>query len=87
MFVVKADRTVEMRNVKVGHQLGEEMVLGCAGGRAGGCTDGHLRLTPGAHVTTGTRGQGSGAPPEGGREGGGERGGRSGRRGREGNQS
>ena len=88
VFVVKADRTVEMRNVKVGRQLGEEMVI--AQGLAGGeevVTDGHLRLTPGAHVTTGTRGQRSGAPPEGGREGSGERGGRSGRRGREGNQS
>jgi membrane fusion protein, multidrug efflux system len=87
VFVVKPDRTVEMRNVKVGRQLGEEMVI--AQGLAGGeevVTDGHLRLTPGAHVTTGTRGQG-GAPASGGREGNGERGGRSGRRGREGSQS
>jgi multidrug efflux system membrane fusion protein len=88
VFVVKADRTVEMRNVKVGRQLGEEMVI--AQGLGAGeevVTDGHLRLTPGARVMTGTRGQGAGAPATGGREGGGERGGSGGRRGREGNQS
>ena len=88
VFVGKADRTGEMRTVRVGRQLGEEMVI--AQGLAAGeevVTDGHLRLTPGAHVTTGTRGQGSGAPASGGPEGNGERGGRSGRRGREGNQS
>jgi multidrug efflux system membrane fusion protein len=88
VFVVKSDRTVEMRNIRVGRQLGEEMVI--AEGLAAGeevVTDGHLRLTPGAHVVTGTRGQGAGAPAGGGREGGGERGGRNGRRGREGAQS
>jgi len=76
VFVVKPDRTVEMRTVKVGRQQGEEMVI--ADGLKGGeevVTDGHLRLNPGARITTGTRGQGAGAPGQGGGErGGGERG-------------
>jgi membrane fusion protein, multidrug efflux system len=90
VFVVKPDRTVELRNVTIERQQGEEMVI--AQGLAAGeeiVTDGHLRLTPGARVVTGTRGQGSGEPGRGGREGNGERGdgnGR-GRRGREGNES
>jgi multidrug efflux system membrane fusion protein len=87
VFVVKPDRTVELRNVTVERQQGEEMVI--AQGLAAGeevVTDGHLRLTPGARVQTGTRGQG-GAPEGGGREGSGERGSGGGRRGREGNQS
>ena len=90
VFVVKADRTVELRNVTIERQQGEEMVI--AQGLTAGeeiVTDGHLRLTPGVRVVTGTRGQGSGEPGRGGREGSGERGdgnGR-GRRGREGNES
>jgi membrane fusion protein, multidrug efflux system len=90
VFVVKADRTVELRNVTIERQQGEEMVI--AQGLTAGeeiVTDGHLRLTPGVRVVTGTRGQGSGEPGRGGREGNGERGdgnGR-GRRGREGNES
>jgi membrane fusion protein, multidrug efflux system len=74
VFVVKADRTVELRNVKVERQQGEETVI--AKGLSAGeevVTDGHLRLTPGARVMTGARGQG-GAPAGGGREGNGERG-------------
>ena len=49
----------EMRNVTVERQQGEEMVI--AQGLTAGeevVTDGQLRLTPGARVTTGTRGQG-----------------------------
>ena len=83
VFVVKPDRTVEVRNVTVERQQGEEMVI--AKGIAPGdevVTDGQLRLTTGATVTTGTRGEGAGTPGEGagartGRagEGGGRRGG------------
>ena len=61
VFVVKADRTVELRNVKVERQQGEETVI--AKGLSAGeevVTDGHLRLTPGARVMTGARGQGGG---------------------------
>ena len=76
VFVVNADRTVEMRTVKIARQQGEEMVI--AQGLKGGeevVTDGHLRLNPGSRVTTGTRGQGAGTPGQGGGErGGGERG-------------
>jgi membrane fusion protein, multidrug efflux system len=53
VYVVKPDRTVEMRPVKVERQLGDEIVL--ADGVAPGdevVTDGHLRLTPGARVST-----------------------------------
>jgi len=99
VFVVKPDRTVEMRTVKIARQQGEEMVI--AQGLKGGeevVTDGHLRLTPGSRVTTGTRGQGAGRAGEGGGErGAGERGdsggngepgrGNGGRRGSGGNQS
>ncbi|MEP6918444.1 MAG: efflux RND transporter periplasmic adaptor subunit [Acidobacteriota bacterium] len=72
VFIVKSDRTVEQRPVVVQRQQGEEMVI--ASGVAPGdevVTDGHLRLTPGARVVTGTRGQGAG-------EGGGARGGSAG---------
>jgi membrane fusion protein, multidrug efflux system len=74
VYVVKSDRTVEMRNVKVERQQGPEMVI--AEGVAAGdevVTDGHLRLTPGARVSTGERGRGEGARGDGAR-GGGERG-------------
>ena len=75
IYVVKADRTVEMRTVRVERQQGDEMVI--AEGVAAGdevVTDGHLRLTPGARVTTGggERGRGEGGQRDGGR---GERGG------------
>ena len=49
VFVVNADRTVEMRTVKIARQQGEEMVI--AQGLKGGeevVTDGHLRLNPGS---------------------------------------
>jgi multidrug efflux system membrane fusion protein len=75
VFLVKPDRTVEVRNVSVERQQGEEMVI--ARGIVPGdevVTDGQLRLTAGATVTTGTRGEGSGP-------GGGERTGGDGRRG------
>ena len=93
VFVVKPDRTVEMRTVRIARQQGEEMVI--ADGLKGGeevVTDGHLRLTPGSRVTTGTRGQGAGTPGQGGGErgtgGNAERGGGGGgRRGSGGNQS
>ena len=61
IYVVKADRTVEVRNVTVERQQGEEIVI--AQGVAPGeevVTDGQLRLTAGARVTTGTRGEGAG---------------------------
>jgi multidrug efflux system membrane fusion protein len=52
VYVVKADRTVEMRPVKVERQQGSDTVI--ASGVAPGdvvVTDGHLRLTPGARVS------------------------------------
>jgi multidrug efflux system membrane fusion protein len=54
IYVVKPDRTVEMRSVKVLRQLGDEIVV--AEGVAAGeevVTDGQLRLTPGARVSSG----------------------------------
>jgi multidrug efflux system membrane fusion protein len=86
IYVVKPDRTVEMRTVTVQRQQGEEMIIG-QGVKAGEevVTDGHLRLTPGARVTaaagrgdTGTeagrRGdggrRGNAQKPEGGKRGG-----------------
>ncbi|MEO7275985.1 MAG: efflux RND transporter periplasmic adaptor subunit [Vicinamibacterales bacterium] len=71
VFIVNAERTVEMRTVKIARQQGEEMVV--AEGLKGGeevVTDGHLRLTPGARVSTGTRGQGAGSGGERGERGG-----------------
>ena len=93
VFVVKQDRTVEVRPVSIDRQQGEEMVI--AKGLNPGeevVTDGHLRLTAGARITTGTRGQGPAAEPaagEGGRGNGAGGGGAGrGRRGNgEGNQS
>jgi len=52
VYVVKQDHTVEMRNVTVDRQQGDQAVI--ARGLSGGeevVTDGQLRLTPGAHVT------------------------------------
>jgi multidrug efflux system membrane fusion protein len=87
VYVVKADRTVELRPVTVERQQGEEMVI--AKGLTGGeevVTDGHLRLTDGAHVVTGTRGETPGRA--GGAASSGDSGNGTGRRGnREGNQS
>ena len=56
IYVVKADKTVEMRPVTIDRQQGDETVI--ADGLKGGeeiVTQGQLRLTPGAHVTTGAR--------------------------------
>jgi membrane fusion protein, multidrug efflux system len=54
VYVVKADHTAEMRNVRVDRQQGEETVI-AEGLKAGEevVTDGHLRLTPGVRVSTG----------------------------------
>ncbi len=60
VYVVKADRTVEMRTVTVARQQGDEMVL--ASGITAGeevVTDGQLRLTPGVPVSSG-RGEAGG---------------------------
>jgi len=57
VYVVKPDHTVEVRNVVILRQQGEQMVI--AQGLTPGeevVTEGQLRLTPGARVTTG-RGQ------------------------------
>ena len=75
VFVVKPDRTVEVRNITIERQQGEEMVVGH--GIAPGeevVTDGQLRLTAGATVATGTRGEGSGRSGGDGRRGGGRSG-------------
>lgn len=84
VYVVKPDRTVELRPVTVERQQGEEMVI--AKGLTGGeevVTDGHLRLTDGAHIVTGTRGEtpgrsGAAPPNEGSGKGAGRRGNREG---------
>ena len=65
VYVVKPNRTVEVRTVTISRQQGEQMVI--AQGLTPGeevVTEGQLRLTPGAAVTTGGRGRGSqrGAP-------------------------
>jgi multidrug efflux system membrane fusion protein len=56
IYVVKPDQTVEMRPVTIDRQQGDETVI--ANGLEGGeeiVTQGQLRLTPGARVTTGAR--------------------------------
>lgn len=61
VYIVKPDHTVEMRSVVIERQQGEQAII--ASGLSGGeevVTDGQLRLTPGARVTT-TR-AGSAAP-------------------------
>ncbi len=90
VYVVGADRTAEMRTVRVERQQGTDSVI-AQGLKAGEevVTDGHLRLTPGARVTTssdaGGRGRaGEGAPPGGAR---GTRGGGGADGGREGGRS
>ena len=87
VYVVRADRSVEMRNVTILRQQGEQIVI--AQGLTPGeevVTEGQLRLTPGAKVTTGGPGAGGPAQEQGGegggtRTGGGRRNGGSGRRG------
>ena len=52
VYVVKPDRTVEMRPVKAERQQGDDVVI--ASGLSPGeevVTDGQLRLTPGARVS------------------------------------
>jgi multidrug efflux system membrane fusion protein len=92
IYVVKSDRTVEMRPVKIERQVGDQIVL--AEGITPGeevVVDGQLRLTPGARVTSGGRGEGAAGGERGGgaREGRGGEGGGSGEagRGREGGGS
>lgn len=82
VYVIKPDRTAEMRNVRVERQQGEETVI--AQGLTAGeevVTDGHLRLTPGARVTTGADGGRNGRNPGGSGGEGRGRGGAEGRRG------
>ena len=81
VFVVKPDKTAEVRNVVIERQLGEESVIS-QGLKPGEevVTDGQLRLTAGARVMTGTRGGNAGeggarGNDNGGRRGGGRRGG------------
>ncbi len=82
VFVVKPDKTAEVRNVVVERQQGEESVIS-QGLKPGEevVTDGQLRLTAGARVMTGTRGENAGdgggarGNENGGRRGGGRRGG------------
>jgi multidrug efflux system membrane fusion protein len=74
VYVVKSDRTAEVRPVTVARQFGEEMII--AKGLSDGeevVTEGQLRLTPGAQVTI------PGARGNGGENGQGGRGGRGGR--------
>lgn len=81
VYVVKPDRSVEVRNVVILRQQGEQMVI--AQGLSAGeevVTEGQLRLTPGAKVTTPGRGNpeepggAPGAPGAGGQGGRGPRG-------------
>lgn len=68
VYVVKADRTVEMRPVQVERQQGDAMVI--ARGVSAGevvVTDGHLRLVPGARIVE--RGEAGGRGPADGRPG------------------
>jgi multidrug efflux system membrane fusion protein len=61
VYVVKPDKSVEMRSVTIIRQQGEQIVI--AQGLTPGeevVTEGQLRLTPGAKVTTGGPGGGSG---------------------------
>jgi multidrug efflux system membrane fusion protein len=67
VYVVKPDQSVEARSVVILRQQGEQIVI-AQGLQAGEevVTEGQLRLTPGAKVTTsagGRRGRGNGAQP------------------------
>lgn len=69
VYVIRQDRTAEVRPVAVARQFGEEMII--ARGLSAGeevVTDGQLRLTPGAQVSIAQRGGGPG-DGEGGRGG------------------
>jgi len=70
VYVIRQDRTAEVRQVAVARQFGEEMII--ARGLSAGeevVTDGQLRLTPGAQVSIAQRGGGPGDAGEGGRGG------------------
>lgn len=90
VYVVQDDQSVQVRAVQVGWIEGDESVV--LGGLKAGetvVTDGQLRLTPGARVTTrapseGGRGEGMGRAAADGRSSGEARGGRAGREGRQG---
>ena len=72
VYVVKPDRTVEARNIIILRQQGEEIVV--AQGLQSGeevVTEGQLRLTSGAKVTSGNNGRGNPEEPAGGQGGGG----------------
>jgi len=79
VYVVKSDRTVEMRTVRTDRQQGDQVVI--AEGVSAGevvVTDGQLRLTPGARVSErgeagGGRGPGAGRSGNQGNENGGRR--------------
>jgi multidrug efflux system membrane fusion protein len=91
VYVVKPDRTAEVRPVTVARQFGEDMIIerGLAVGEEV-VTDGQLRLTPGATISAaGARGGGGGeGEGERGRRGGqGREGGRQGGEGRGGGRS
>lgn len=82
VYVVKADRTVEMRTVKTERQQGDQVVLSGVSAGEVVVTDGHLRLVPGARVSE--RGENAGPAeaagarrggPGAGRRGAGQRGG------------
>ncbi len=78
VYVVKPDRTVEMRTVTVERQQGDQVVI--AEGVSAGevvVTDGQLRLTPGARVSErGEPGEGPGRSGQQANESGGRQGGR-----------
>jgi multidrug efflux system membrane fusion protein len=77
VYVIKPDRTAEVRQVTVLRQQGDEVVIS-KGLMAGEevVTEGQLRLTPGATVTDAARGAAPGGGPggPGGNDGGGRRG-------------
>jgi membrane fusion protein, multidrug efflux system len=81
VYVVKPDRSVEVRNVVILRQQGEQMVI-AQGLRPGEevVTEGQLKLTPGARVTTGGGRGGNPEEPAGAPTSGGQ-GGRGGKRG------
>jgi membrane fusion protein, multidrug efflux system len=66
VYVVKPDRTVEMRPVTVERQLGDEAVVrqGLSAGEEV-VTDGQLRLTPGARISARGEAAAGGAGPAG----------------------
>jgi multidrug efflux system membrane fusion protein len=80
VYVVKPDRSVDVRNVVILRQQGEQIVIG-QGLQPGEevVTEGQLRLTPGAKVTTGARGANPEEPGNGTGGGGQGRGGRRGK--------